>query len=151
MFRCDAWWCLVPTSGSVCLFWIFCGMVAISTDTAHFVILRPPEDMNDRSKMTILWSNAMKPWTIIGHCRQKPPTLQKTNISHLGKRNVFKHALGKGYVSSQEGNCSQHPFKHPFHTYVLFWGGPSGRGVDLKSGQVSQDSRPHGSKQSIIT
>ena len=34
-----------------------------------------------------------------------PLTLQKTNISHHGKRKIsFKRALGRGYISSLEGN-----------------------------------------------
>ena len=36
-------------------------------------------------------------------------TLQRTNISHLGKRKIiFKSAFLGGYVSSQEGICQRH-------------------------------------------
>ena len=145
MFRCDAWWCLVPTSGSVCLLWIFCGMLAISTDTLHFVILRPPEDMDSSTTARWKFFGAML-WNHERSSEMGP------NISHLGKRNIiFKHALGKGYVSSQKGNCSQHPFKHPFHTYVLFWGWSSCRLEKWPSFSRLKTSLTHGSKQSIIT
>ena len=40
----------------------------------------------------------------MGHLGSRSVTFQGTNISHRGKiKNIFKHALGKGFVSSREG------------------------------------------------
>ena len=40
----------------------------------------------------------------MGHLGSRSVTFQGTNISHRGKiKSIFKHALGKGFVSSREG------------------------------------------------
>ena len=57
--------------------------------------------------------HAKTPKTSSSNCF--PPkwcTLQGMNISHLAKRKIiFKHTLGKGYVSSQEGTTQTSPKK----------------------------------------
>ena len=67
--------------GRLCLLWIFCGMLAISTDLP--------------STTKILRSH--------GNHEGGPWDLERKTME-------------------KRINCSQHPFNHPSHTYVFFWG-----------------------------
>ena len=58
--------------------------------------------MKDRILLTVQKSMEKTTWDV--RVSNWYYALQRTNIAHLGERNIiFKHGLGRGYASSQEG------------------------------------------------
>ena len=139
MFRCDAWWCLVPTSGSVCLLWIFCGMLAISTDTY------------------VLWFSDLQK-TCFHRRHQDDNSLEQCyeSMNDHWEWDLTYSTLGKGTSLNMPWEKDTLVPRRVIAVNILS-NTPStptycfGRAVDLKSFSRLKTSLTHGSKQSIIT